>query len=130
VQEIAYSVRAPLEMPVLQDLFVRAWDGHRKPGYEAVLDRAFTWVSASDDHRLVGFVNVAWDGGVHFFLLDTTVDPSYQRKGIGTALVRRAIDACRGHGEWMHVDSDAELMERLYFPAGFAPANAGTVSVA
>ena len=30
-------------------------------------------VCAREDSELVGFVNVAWDGGVHAFLLDTLV---------------------------------------------------------
>jgi ribosomal protein S18 acetylase RimI-like enzyme len=62
----------------------------------------------------VGFVNVAWDGDVHFFLLDTTVHPQRQRKGIGQRLVEEAIEACRGHGEWLHVDADEELMTGFY----------------
>lgn len=126
---ITYAERADLEAEELQDLFARAWAGAAKPGYDEVLRRSFSWISAHDEGRLVGFVNLAWDGGVHFFMLDTTVHPEYQRRGIGNTLVRRAIEACRGHGEWLHVDSDDELMKRLYFPAGFTPANAGTVSV-
>jgi ribosomal protein S18 acetylase RimI-like enzyme len=94
-----------------------------------VLSRSFTRVTARDDDEVVGFVDVAWDGGVHFFMLDTTVGPSRQRRGIGSELVRRAIEACRGHGEWIHVDSDDELMDRLYFANGFQPANAGTARV-
>jgi hypothetical protein len=41
------------------------------------LDRhALTWVGAFDDGRLIGFVQVCWDGGAHAFLLDTAVDPA------------------------------------------------------
>lgn len=83
-----YAARATVDLAELQALFVRAWDGNAKPGYDGVLRRSFTWITAYNDQRLVGFVNVAWDGGVHFFLLDTTVDPAYQRRGIGTELVR------------------------------------------
>ena len=33
------------------------------------------WVCATDGGgSLVGFVNVAWDGGVHAFVLDTLVE--------------------------------------------------------
>ena len=127
--KIRYAERASLEPEELQDLFRSAWAGAAKPGYGNVLARSFTWISAHAEALLVGFVNIAWDGGVHFFMLDTTVHPDYQRRGIGTELVRRAIEACLGHGEWLHVDSDDDLMERLYFRAGFSPANAGTVSV-
>lgn len=126
---VSYAERLAVDIDELQALFGRAWGGSGKPGYDRVLERSFTWVTAHDDRRLVGFVNVAWDGGVHFFMLDTTVDPDYQRQGVGTELVRQAIAACRGHGEWMHVDSDLELMERLYFVAGFDRTDAGVVSV-
>lgn len=128
--ELVYSERAALELEELQALFASAWGGNGKPHYDRVLDRAFTWITARDAGRLVGFVNVAWDGGVHFFLLDTTVDPGYQRRGVGFQLVRTAIASCRGSGEWMLVDSDQQLMDRLYFPAGFESASAGVVGLA
>ena len=98
---------------MLDALFRAAW-GSPKPGYERVFAHSFTWVAARDGGELVGFVNVAWDGDVHFFLLDTTVAPSRQGKGIGRRLVEEAIDACRGHGEWLHVDADEELMAGFY----------------
>jgi GNAT superfamily N-acetyltransferase len=127
--DVAYLERASLDNDELQALFVRAWAGNGKVGYDAVLARSFTWISAHHGARLIGFVNVAWDGGVHFFLLDTTVDPDYRHGGVGSRLVVSAVDACRGHGEWVHVDAGAELMERLYVPAGFGPAHAGTIDV-
>jgi hypothetical protein len=41
------------------------------------------WVTARQpDGALVGFVNVAWDGGDHAFLLDTKVATENQRQGI------------------------------------------------
>lgn len=127
--DLTYSERAALERDELQALFSAAWGGHGKPDYERVLERSFTWITAHDSDVLVGFVNVAWDGGVHFFLLDTTVHPDHQRRGIGSELVRRAIERCRGKGEWIHVDADDELMRRLYLPAGFRVASAGIASL-
>lgn len=106
----------------LQALFDEAW-GSRKVDFQPVLARSFTWVTAHDGGTLVGFVNIAWDGGVHFFLLDTTIHPDWQRRGIGTRLVREALDACRGAGEWIHVDFDPELTG-FYHRAGFGPTTA------
>jgi len=78
---------------------------------------------------LVGFVNVAWDGGCHAFLLDPTVHPDYRRRGIGSELVRRAVEAATVHGvEWVQVDFDREL-QRFYEKAGFAPTFAGLIHV-
>jgi RimJ/RimL family protein N-acetyltransferase len=118
---IQFETRPTLDDDELQDLFARAW-GEPKVDFGPVLERSFTWIAAYSESRLVGFVNVAWDGGVHFFLLDTTVDPDHQHRGIGTELVRRAIAACRDHGHWIHVDSGAEL-GGFYRGAGFRNAS-------
>jgi len=109
-------------------LFTAAW-GTPKPGYERALAHSCTWITASKGEDLVGFVNVAWDGDAHFFLLDTTVHPKWQRQGIGRRLVEEAIEACRGHGEWLHVDADKELMAGFYQRCGFEPTAAGLISL-
>ena len=63
-----------------------------------------------DGDRLVGYVNVAWDGGQHAFLLDTSVHPDFQRRGVATALVRLVTDAARARGAaWLHVDYEPHL---------------------
>lgn len=120
---IDYRHRPPLDHEALQQLFELAW-GSRKDGFQAVLARSFSWVAAYAGRTLIGFVNVAWDGGVHFFLLDTTVHPQWQRCGIGVRLVREAIAGCQGAGEWLHVDFDSELTE-FYRRCGFEDAHAG-----
>lgn len=85
------------------------------------------WVCAHDGERLVGFVNIAWDGSVHAFLLDTTVHPDYQRQGVGTALVHEATFLARERGaEWLHVDYD-EALEPFYRGCGFFPTPAGLI---
>ena len=127
-QTIRYVRRANLDALRLGALFAAAW-GSPKPGYERALAHSFTWVTASSGDELVGFVNVAWDGDAHFFLLDTTVHPNWQRKGIGRRLVEEAIEACRGHGEWLHVDANEELMTRFYEPCGFRSTAAGLVDL-
>jgi ribosomal protein S18 acetylase RimI-like enzyme len=126
--DVRYELRGTLDPEELNALFAAAWDAS-KPGYERVFAHSFTWVAAWAGDELVGFVNVAWDGDVHFFLLDTTVHPAHQRKGIGRRLVEEAIEACRGHGEWLHVDGDEDLMRGLYAPAGFERTPAGVVDL-
>ena len=125
---IRYDRRLDLDGVKLSALFVAAW-GSPKPGYGQVLAHSFTWVTASIGDELVGFVNVAWDGDAHFFLLDTTVHPSWRRRGIGRRLVEEAIEACRGRGEWLHVDASEELMAGFYRPCGFEPTPAGLVNL-
>ena len=53
------------------------------------------WVCARDANGLVGFVNVAWDGSIHAFVLDTLVTGRVARQGVGTELVRVAAEGAR-----------------------------------
>ena len=89
------------------------------------------WVTAVEDDELVGFVNVAWDGGVHAFLLDTLVRAGRRRRGIGVALVRAAVEGARQTGcEWLHVDFEDHLRGFYETGCGFTPTGAGLIALA
>jgi ribosomal protein S18 acetylase RimI-like enzyme len=113
----------PIASEELNSLKAASWEGIQTRDWEPVLARSMGWVCATDGARLVGFVNVAWDGGAHAFLLDTSVHPDYQRRGIGTALVREAL-ARDGGAEWLHVDYEKSL-EPFYHGCGFTATPAG-----
>ena len=118
-------IRDPLTDALLNELFAAAWDDHRERAFGPVLERSLTWVSAWRGERLVGFVNVATDGGVHAFLLDTTVHPDEQRQGLGRRLVRAAAEeATRAGADWLHVDFEPHLAG-FYRDCGFTPTAAG-----
>jgi predicted N-acetyltransferase YhbS len=83
------------------------------------------WVTAGEGDRLVGFANVAWDGGAHAVLLDAAVAPDRQRRGIGRLVVERAIEEARRAGcEWVHVEYEDHL-GAFYAACGFTPTAAG-----
>jgi len=88
------------------------------------------WVCARERGGLVGFVNVAWDGGSHAFVLDTLVAASHRRRRIGTGLVEVAVRNARAaECEWLHVDFEDHL-EAFYFEAcGFTPTTAGLIAL-
>ena len=80
---------------------------------------------AYDQNRLVGFVNLAWDGGIHAFILDTTVHPTVRQRGIGQALVKHAAAVAQERGiEWLHVDYEPHL-RAFYRQCGFQHTAAG-----
>ncbi len=86
------------------------------------------WVGAVAGDELIGFVNVAWDGGAHAFVLDTLVAVDARRHGVGTRLVEVAVDHAREAGcEWLHVDFGDELRAFYFEACGFTPTNAGLV---
>ncbi|MFD7946879.1 GNAT family N-acetyltransferase, partial [Streptomyces sp. NPDC059744] len=50
--------------------------------WRARLERhSLGWVCAWEDGALSGFVNVAWDGGAHAFILDTVVAGHRRSRG-------------------------------------------------
>ncbi len=86
------------------------------------------WVCARDAGVLVGFLNVAWDGSGHAFILDTLVTAQARRAGVGTGLVQVAVDeARRADCEWIHVDFEDHLRAFYFDACGFTPTNAGLI---
>jgi diadenosine tetraphosphate (Ap4A) HIT family hydrolase/GNAT superfamily N-acetyltransferase len=126
---VEFRRRPPLTNQMLGDLLEPDTAVEGRENYEKLLVHSLTWIGAFDGDRLIGYANVAWDGGVHAFLLDPTVHPKLRGRGIGTHLVKEAIAAVAEYSkiEWLHVDSSAEFMERFYLPAGFRPTPAGLV---
>jgi GNAT superfamily N-acetyltransferase len=100
-------------------------------GWRSQVERhSLGWVTARVEGLLVGFVNVAWDGGVHAFLIDTVVAPTHRRRGIGAALVGAAVGEARAAGcEWLHADFDDELIPFYVEACGFTPTAAGLIAL-
>jgi GNAT superfamily N-acetyltransferase len=97
---------------------------------ELVHHHSLGWVAARDGAELVGFVNVLWDGLVHAWLQDTMVAVKVRGRGIGTELVSRARDGAKAAGcEYLHVDFEDHLRPFYFGACGFAPTNAGLLSL-
>src|SRR5512132_210553 len=85
---------------------------------------------ARDGAGLVGFVNVAWDGVVHAFVLHTMVAAGARRRGVGTRLVEVAVARARAAGcERLHVDFEDHLRGSYFDACGFTPTNAGLIEL-
>jgi ribosomal protein S18 acetylase RimI-like enzyme len=122
---VAYRVDPPVSTGEIDGLFAAAWCGHEPRDWNPVLKRSLVYLCAYQERRLVGFVNIAWDGGVHGFILDTTVHPELRRRGIGRQLVLRAATEARDRNvEWLHVDFEPHL-QGFYDSCGFKPTDAG-----
>ena len=124
---LSFRISPPVADEELNRLFAAAWPDHRWVDFAPVLAHSLAYVCAYDDERLAGFVNVAWDGGIHAFLLDTTVHPDHQRRGVGRRLVELAAgEARRRSMEWLHVDYEPHL-DPFYRSCGFMPTLAGLI---
>jgi Acetyltransferase (GNAT) family len=100
---ITYEWRGPFTSTEVSALHEEAFGGQCDSGgvgdrgagtrdWRAQVERhSLGWVCARDGADLAGFVNVAWDGGVHAFILDTLVAAGMRRLGIGTGLMTVAV---------------------------------------
>lgn len=111
-------------------LWQLAWGEAGPVSFQPLLARSLAHVGALDGATLVGFVNVAWDGGQHGFILDTCVMPALRRQGIALRLVERAVALAKARGvQWLHVDFEPHL-EGFYRQCGFGPTAAGLLRLA
>ncbi len=127
--ELVYSWRDSITDDEMVELVVShrgrpevGWWGRIRP-------HSLGWVTArTKDGVLVGFVNIAWDGGDHAFLLDTKTRGDWQRRGVATELVSRAAQHAITAGcEWLHVDFDTDLRPFYFDACGFRPTDAGLI---
>ncbi|HVH51273.1 MAG TPA: GNAT family N-acetyltransferase [Gaiellaceae bacterium] len=127
--DITYRWRGELTDDEMVEL-VESHGGNAAVGWwDRIRPHSLGWVTARDaDGLLVGFVNVATDGGDHAFLIDTKTRGSHQRQGIGTHTVRLAAQQAKAAGcEWLHVDFDPELAAFYFGACEFSSAPAGLI---
>jgi ribosomal protein S18 acetylase RimI-like enzyme len=128
---ITYEWRGAFESREVDALHAEAFHHELFPDFDwqkQMHDHSLGWVCARDDGELVGFVNVAWDGAGHAFILDTMVSEAAGRQGVGTQLVSVATTQARAADcEWLHVDFEDHLRSFYFDACGFTPTNAGLV---
>lgn len=129
---ITYKWRGEFENTVVNALHAEGFN-HRILDIDwlaQVRRHSLGWVCARRDAELVGFVNVAWDGGVHAFILDTVVRGDLRRSGIGVGLVAAAARGARAaQCEWLHVDFEDDLSAFYFDACGFKPTKAGLIAL-
>ncbi len=124
-----YSYSPIIGNEELNTLFDLSWPGHSWRDFQPILKHSLAYVCVRNGAQLIGFINLAWDGGIHAFILDTTVHPDYRRRGIGQALVLQACDKAREADiEWVHVDFE-EYLASFYYGCGFQTTAAGVLNL-
>jgi ribosomal protein S18 acetylase RimI-like enzyme len=126
---IAYEWRGTFANPELESLHGEGFDHDPGPDidWRGQLHRhSLGWVCAREDAKLVGFVNVPWDGSSHAFILDTVVAGTHRHRGVGTELVAVAAhEAATAGCEWLHVDFEHHLQAFYFDTCGFKRTDAG-----
>lgn len=130
--ELTYVWRGDFENDAVNRLHAEAFAHRISPDdwWTQVNRHSLGWVCARAPQELVGFVNVAWDGAFHAFILDTMVAGAYRRRGIATQMLSICAREARSSGcDWLHVDFADELRELYFGGAGFTITNAGLINL-
>lgn len=129
--DLVLAWRGPLTDEEMVEL-VASHGGEPVPGWwDRIRPHSLGWVTARAGGALLGFVNVAWDGGDHAFLLDTKTRGDRQHEGIGALVVAAAAARAAEAGcEWLHVDFRPELRAFYLDACGFRPTGAGLIHLA
>ncbi len=95
--------------------------------YDQILPNSYTHFTVYDANRLIGFLNVISDGIGDAFLLDLMVAPDFQKRGIGKALVKKAVTDLTMDGiRCIHATFSPDL-EGFYTKCGFPIFSAGII---
>jgi GNAT superfamily N-acetyltransferase len=130
--DVGYEWRGEIDNDALNQLHAEGFDHapHDDDWATQLAAHSLGWACAYAGQELVGFVNVAWDGAFHAFVLDTVVAASHRRKGVGKQLVAMAAAEARRAGcEWLHVDFDPEHSLFYFDACGFEPTDAGLIAL-
>lgn len=130
--ELEYRWRGDFENDEVNRLHAEGFEHPLlKIDWRGQLDRhSLGWVCARRQGQLVGFLNVAWDGDAHAFLLDSVVAAAARHAGIGTELVSAAAQQARAAGcEWLHVDFEEHLRGFYLEACRFTETQAGLIQL-
>ena len=78
-------------------------------------------LAAYEDGKLSGILRAVGDGCTVVFLQDLLVDPSLQRRGIGTALVKKLLDRYPDVRQIQLMTDAVPETEAFYRSLGFVP---------
>ena len=80
-------------------LWSSVWDG--TPSLEQTklaMDHSLFRVSVFDDNNIIAMARVIGDMGLCYYIKDVVVRPEYQRKGIGSILLKEILSFIDSHG--------------------------------
>ena len=77
-------------------------------------------LAAYEGEKLLGLIRAVGDGHTVVLVQDILVHPQYQRKGIGTALLKEMLGRFRQVRQIELVTDDSEETKTFYRSAGFA----------
>lgn len=90
-----YEIKYPIHNDALITLYnAVGWTGYTDfpQKIASMLKHSLWWCACWDNENLIGLIRVVGDGVSIVYIQDLLVHPDYQRKGIGSHLMNKALD--------------------------------------
>ena len=85
--------------------------------------RHSTFITARENNDLIGLIRIIGDSTYEYYISEVMVLPEYQGKGIGTKLMKVALDYCKKDGFMKIFLTAAKGREKYYRRFGFEITN-------
>ena len=85
--------------------------------------RHSTFITARENNDLIGLIRIIGDSTYEYYISEVMVLPEYQGKGIGTKLMKVALDYCKKDGFMKIFLTAAKGREKYYRRFGFKITN-------
>lgn len=126
--KIEYKLDKKVDIDQLLALYESVgWNSYvelKKSAIEKIVLNSHHIIQAFDGKRLIGFVRSISDGVLYAIFQDLIVHPEYQRKGIGTTLVKKILELYESFPRKDYIRLFAEPgSESFYHSLGFCKCN-------
>jgi len=128
--DIIYKVGVKLPEQAISNLYLDAgWSNYTKdiPKLMLAIQHSLAVFSAWENHRLVGLIRLIGDGQTIVYIQDILVLESYKRRGIGSVLLRQALEAYSHVRQKVLLTDDVPETRGFYEANGFSSCDKGQV---
>lgn len=119
---IRYQDNTPISIDSLTQLYQSVgWRNYYKAPaiMSQLLPGAWHYISAWEEDQLVGLIRTISDGCYILYIQDILVHPDYQRRAIGTSLVKQMLERAKDMQQIILTTDDTEKTIQFYQSLGF-----------
>ena len=122
--KIIFSTKLPKQEVYFQLFEATGWNKDYKLTSEELyqsIQKSSYCISAYNNEKLVGFGRMLSDGIAHAVIFDVIILPEFQRSGIGSKIMEKLLEECRGNKirdiQLFCADGNIEFYKKFGFKA-------------